>query len=72
MTKHIDSDSIPGANLEQLKKQAKALRKSIKENNPHALARLERANVSTSLEEIKLSDAQRVIAHENGCTTWRI
>ncbi len=68
MNKHIDSDSIPGANLEQLKKQAKALLKSVKENNPHALARLERANVTPN--EIKLSDAQRVIAHENGTASW--
>lgn len=70
MTKHIDSNSIPGANLEQLKKQAKALLKSVRENSPHALARLERANVTTSSNEIKLSDTQRVVAHENGCSSW--
>ena len=70
MTKHIDSDSIPGANLEQLKKQAKTLLKSVKENNPHSQARLARANVAVSIDKLKLSDAQRVIAHENGCATW--
>ncbi len=70
MTKHIDSDSVPGANLEHLKKQAKKLFKLLKENNPHALARVKRANIGISIEPCKLSDAQRVIAHENGCASW--
>ena len=70
MTKHIESDFIPGANLEQLKNQARSLLKSTNEDNPHALARLARANVKVASEAVKLSDTQRVIAHENGCASW--
>jgi len=70
MNKHIDSNFVPGADLEHLKKQAKSLLKSLKAENPHAIARLGRANLNVSAESSKLSDAQRVIAHENGCSTW--
>jgi hypothetical protein len=75
MTNKIESHTIPGANIENLKKQAKSLLKQVNENNPHGVNRLTRANVALSGKEgepraCKLSDAQRVIAHENGCDSW--
>lgn len=76
MTKKIDSDIIPGANLENLKKQAKSLLKKALENNPHALSRLDRARAiepvtnQESNTEYKLVDAQLAIVRENGAATW--
>ncbi|MDA0347206.1 MAG: VOC family protein [Verrucomicrobia bacterium] len=75
MTKKIDSFTVPGASFDNLKKQAKSLLKQVKENNPHGVNRLSRANVSLLGKHgepgaCKLADAQRVIAHENGCNSW--
>lgn len=75
MTNNIEAGTNPDANLEQLKKQAKRLLKLLKERNPHALSRMERAKPSDSIAEgdvqaFKLADAQLVIARENGSGSW--
>lgn len=75
MNKKIDGDIAPQANLEHLKNQAKNLLKKFKEGSPHAIGRFARANVtkkSTSKDSssLSLSNAQLVIARENGHSTW--
>jgi hypothetical protein len=75
MTNKIEGSTNPDANLEQLKKQAKRLLKLAKERNPDALSRMERAKVADSIEEgeaqpFQLTDAQLVIARENGSGSW--
>ena len=75
MTKKIDSFTVPGASFDNLKKQAKSLLKQVREKNPHGVNRLTRANISLLGKDgvsriCKLADAHRVIAHENGCSSW--
>ncbi len=73
MNEKIAGEASPNANLETLKKQAKRLLKQCKEGSPHALSRVKRAGLSESIksDSLKLTDAQRVIARENGCGDWK-
>ena len=71
MTDKIDGTPKTGANLKNLKNQAKRLLKELKDGNPHALARMERAKLGDKApEELSLADAQRAIARENGQGSW--
>ena len=58
----------PGANLENLKKQAKSLLKSVRENDRAALARI--APYVKDRTNFKLNDAQLVISRELGHASW--
>ena len=58
----------PGANLENLKKQAKSLLKSVRENDRAALARI--APYVKDRANFKLNDAQLVISRELGHASW--
>lgn len=55
--------------LEKLKKEAKDLLKQLEDDSPDALMRLEEHR-STSKSNIKLADAQFIIARENGLSSW--
>ena len=73
MNEKIEGTLSSEANWENLKKQAKRLLREVRENNPHAISRLSRANVNaeaTGTSSVVLADAQRVIARENGASTW--
>ena len=70
MNKKIDGGIAPRANLENLKNQAKSLLKQVKDGSPHAMGRIARANVSKESASFLLSDAQLVVARENGHSTW--
>ncbi len=72
MNDKIASEASPAANLENLKNQAKRLLRQCKANDPHALSRARRAGLldDTNEAQLKLADAQRVIARENGCGDW--
>ena len=54
----------PGSNLEKLKKQAKSLLKSVRDNDRTALERV--APYVNDRANFKLNDAQLVIANEHG------
>jgi len=56
-------------NLEQQKRRAKELLKSIHNSEPEALARLA-AHASCDARTARLADAQLVLARENGFTSW--
>ncbi len=56
-------------NLQQYKKQAKALLKSVKDSDPGARARFERFHPRTRAA-IALADAQAVLAREHGFESW--
>ncbi len=56
-------------NLEQQRKRAKELLKAAKAGDPQALLRFSRPNMSPPCA-LKLVDAQRVIARENGFGSW--
>ena len=58
----------PGANLENLKKQAKSLLKSVRENDRAALERI--APFVKDRANFKLNDAQLVISRELGHASW--
>ena len=59
--------------LEHLKKEAKALLKALRADDPDALARMDRHPRSgdTRKGEMQLADAQHVLALEYGFGTWR-
>lgn len=57
------------ANLDNLKKQAKSLLKTIKENDPAALARVK--PYFNDPNAIGLQDAQLVIARDYGFSSWK-
>ena len=58
-------------NLEQQKKRAKALLKSLKAGVPEALQRLHDAHPeSNHLRDFRLADTQLVLARENGFDSW--
>lgn len=57
-------------NLEQQRKRAKELLKAAKAGEPRALERFGRLTDSTSSNPLRLADAQRVIARENGFRNW--
>lgn len=69
MSQKIPAGLAPRASLDHLKHQAKTLLKSAREGNPHATSRLDRAR-SGDPAGLKLADAQRAIARENGCADW--
>ncbi len=56
--------------LEKLKKEAKDLLKALKARSPDALTRLHEHHTKTINDELKLADAQLIIARENGLTSW--
>jgi len=59
--------------LEKLKKEAKDLLKALKENQPEAVARLVQRHPKgqqRDFSELKLADAQCIIAREKGLTSW--
>lgn len=56
-------------NLEQQRKRAKELLKAAKSGDKRTLTRLSQIGVSPS-QAPKLTDAQRLIAHENGFGSW--
>ena len=56
--------------LEQQKKRAKDLLREIRQNNPTALQRLAHLNRDIKIAEVKLNDAQTVIAREYGFMQW--
>ena len=58
----------PGSNLENLKKQAKSLLKSVRDNDRAALERV--APYVKDRANFKLNDAQLVIARERGYASW--
>ncbi len=58
----------PGSNLENLKKQAKSLLKSVRDNDRAALERV--APYVKDRANFKLNDAQLVIARELGYASW--
>ena len=61
----------PNPNLIYLKKQAKALQKQMKADEPTAIARCRQSHPQgENLTATKLSDAQLVIAREYGFTSW--
>lgn len=65
------SHSLPSApNLEHLKKQAKALRKAVRAQEPAALSRMEAQPGSTSGADVCLANVQFVIAREYGFPSW--
>ena len=64
MTKHLPD----GASLEHLKKQAKALMKSVKDGNQSALQRI--APYFSDISIVGLRNAQLVIAREYGFDSW--
>lgn len=61
----------PGANLDQLKRQAKELKRSLSDGNDEALSRArEHLSQDPSSEPPTLRDAQHVLAREFGFTSW--
>lgn len=58
----------PGSNLENLKKQAKSLLKSVRDNDRAALERI--ATYVKDGANFKLNDAQLVISRELGFASW--
>ncbi|MDE0450814.1 MAG: ankyrin repeat domain-containing protein [Gammaproteobacteria bacterium] len=58
----------PGSSLENLKKQAKSLLKSVRDQDPAALERI--ATYVKNDADFKLNDAQLVISRELGFASW--
>jgi hypothetical protein len=56
--------------LEQHRKDARKLSRAFRAAQPEAVARAVRVLGSRAHERFQLSDAQHVIAVENGCATW--
>ena len=57
-------------NFEHLKKQAKNLLRDLEQGDSAAVDRFRAQNVRPSGPSFKLADAQHVIAHEYGFTSW--
>ena len=70
MSQKIDASLSPQANIEQLKNQAKRLLKEAKSGSPHAVTHFKRGKIDPTSSTLKLSDAQTVVARENGLATW--
>ena len=70
----VESQLPDQANLDYLKKQAKQLLKHARSDDPHALTRLrdqlQRPIEKDQVSQLKLSDAQLVIAREYGFASW--
>ena len=58
------------ANLEHLKKQAKALLHDYQQRDPSATARFSSLGADVASDRAKLADAQHVIAREYGFASW--
>src|SRR5262245_44806514 len=69
----MPTQSLPkNPSLENLRKQAKSLRKDVLANEPHALARLREFHPHSeqALENFSLTQAQLVIARSHGFASW--
>jgi hypothetical protein len=67
----METKTLPGnASLDQLRAQAKELRRACSGGNPAALARVRAVRADTGAD-IQLRDAQLVIAREYGFDGWR-
>src|SRR5262245_13719789 len=64
----MSTDSTHSLNLEQQRKRAKDLLKAARAGEADALARL--ASVQAGPAALRLADAQRAIARENGFASW--
>ncbi len=65
-----DDLAVRKLSLEKLKKEAKDLLKALKSNSPAAQKRLAQHHTKSPAEELKLADAQLIIARENGLPSW--
>ena len=57
-------------NLEFYRKQAKALLRSAQAADPQTLTRIRAQEPRADLESLRLADAQRILARENGFASW--
>ncbi|MGA2135849.1 MAG: hypothetical protein ABSH50_26460 [Bryobacteraceae bacterium] len=61
----------PNPSLENLKKQAKTLKKAWQHNDPAALARVRAAHPHPSEAQPRLTDCHLILARESGFDSWR-
>jgi methyltransferase (TIGR00027 family) len=62
---------VPRLNLEHQRKRARALLKAVRAEDPDALRRFASSRSrATTASAVSLHDAQRVVARENGFTSW--
>ena len=61
---------MPTLNLAQLKKRAKDLKNQARQEAAAALTRLRHAGIDTPGRDVKLTQAQHVVAREAGFSSW--